>query len=131
MATTQEILKAAQELGKVIATHDVAKKFAVSMQKLSGDIEAQRLLNDLQRHLMKLQEKEQQGIEMGPDDKKTMEKLQGAVARNAILRDFQLAQMDYLDLMRQVDEAMSGEPQGEAPPVAKSPLVGGGGLKLQ
>lgn len=126
MATTQEILTAARELGKIIATHDAAKRFAASMQKLGGDVEAQRVLNDLQRHLMKLQEKEQQGLPLEVEDKRTMEKLQGGVARNPILRDFQLAQMDYLDLMRQVDEAMSGEAEGESAPAPSK----GPGLKL-
>jgi len=130
MATTQEILNAARDLGKIIATHDAAKKFADSMQKLSADVEAQRMLNDLQRHMMKLQEKEQQGMPIEIDDKKTLDKLQAGVARNAVLRDFQLAQMGYLDLMNAVDRAMSGEEE-EAPPAPASSVLGGGGLKLQ
>ena len=51
-------------------------------------------------------------------DKQQLEKLQSAVIRNPTLRDFQVRQMDHLDLMRRVDEAMSGGPmpeQGAAP----------------
>jgi cell fate (sporulation/competence/biofilm development) regulator YlbF (YheA/YmcA/DUF963 family) len=116
MATTQDILNAAQALGKLIAQHDAAKKFEETMLKLQADVEAQRVLNDFNRHLQKLGEKEQQGKPIEPSEKQQLDKLQTAVIRNPILRDFQLRQMDYLDLMRKVDEAISGgPPEGAAP----------------
>lgn len=126
MATTQEILDSAAELGKKIASHVSAGKLENAMSKLREDIDAQRLLNDYQRHLHTLAEKEsrQQPIEV--EDKHKLEDLQGKVIRNAVLRDLQMAQMDYLDLMRRVDEAMTGDiDDGGAGPgqAAASPLV--------
>ncbi len=127
MATTQEILDSATELGKKIASHDSARKLEDAMSRLRDDVEAQRLLTDYQRHLQTLGEKEsrQQPIEV--EDKRKLEDLQGKVIRNTILRDLQMAQMDHLDLMRRVDEAMTGDiedggaqGQGQA---ATSPLV--------
>jgi cell fate (sporulation/competence/biofilm development) regulator YlbF (YheA/YmcA/DUF963 family) len=126
MATTQEILDKATELGKKIAGHDSARKLEDAMSKLHDDLDAQRLLSDYQRHLQTLGEKEarQQPIEV--EDKHKLEDLQGKVIRNTVLRDLQMAQMDYLDLMRRVDEAMTGHiedggaAQGQA---ATSPLV--------
>ncbi len=127
MATTQEILDSATELGKKIASHDSARKLEDAMSRLRDDVEAQRLLTDYQRHLQTLGEKEsrQQPIEV--EDKRKLEDLQGKVIRNTILRDLQMAQMDHLDLMRRVDEAMTGDiedggaqGQGHA---ATSPLV--------
>lgn len=111
MATTQEILKAANALGQLIASHDSMKKYEDAVRKLQGDVEAQRVLNDYNRHLQKLAEKEQTGKPIEVAEKQQLEKLQGAVVRNAVLRQFQMAQMDYLDLMRMVDEAMSGMPE--------------------
>jgi cell fate (sporulation/competence/biofilm development) regulator YlbF (YheA/YmcA/DUF963 family) len=111
MATTQEILSAAEKVGKLIASHDTARKLEAAMGRLQADVDAQRVLNDYNRHLQKLGEKEQAGQPIEVAEKQQLEKLQNAVIRNAILRDFQMAQMDYLDLMRKVDEAMAG--QGE------------------
>ena len=113
MATTQEILEAARQLGKLIAQHDTAKKFEEALRKLQGDIEAQRVLTDYNRHLQKLGEKEAEGKPIEVADKQQLEKLQSAVIRNPTLRDFQVRQMDHLDLMRRVDEAMGGGPMPE------------------
>ena len=41
--------------------------------------------------------------------------------RNPLLRDFQMAQMDYLDLMRKVDEAMAGQPEQQPAGIAQAP----------
>lgn len=109
MATTQEIIAAATALGKLIATHDAAAQFELSVRKLEGDVEAQRVLNDYNRLMQKLAEKEAAGQPIEVDDKRQLEKLQAGIGRNATLRDFQMKQMDYLDLMRRVDEAMSGD----------------------
>ena len=110
MATTQEILQAATNLGKMIATHPASAKVQEVATKLHGDVEAQRALNDFNRLMQKLEEKQAAGQPIEGEEKKQLEKLQAAVIKNALLRNFQMAQMDYLDLMRQVDEAMNGGP---------------------
>ncbi|MCE9590175.1 MAG: YlbF family regulator [Planctomycetes bacterium] len=127
MATTQEILAAAKELGKLIATHEASAKFEETLRKLEADVEAQRALNDYNRHMTKLSEKEAAGKPIEVEDKKQLEKLQAGIARNATLRDFQMRQMDYLDLMRRVDEAMSGDAGAAAPGAAPagSPDIAG------
>ncbi len=114
MANTQEILKAATDLGKLIASHEAAKKVEGAIGKLQADVEAQRLLNDFNRAVQAVSEKEAQGKPIEVADKHKLQELQNKVVKNAVLRDFQLAQMDYLDLMRKVDEAMSGQPGGAA-----------------
>lgn len=119
MASTQEIITAATDLGKLIASHDSAKRFEDVLKKLSQDVDAQRLLNDLNRHATKISQKEMQGQPIEVHEKHEIEKLRQSVARNAVLRDFQVAQMDYVDLMRQVDEAMAGRTGGSGAP---SPL---------
>jgi cell fate (sporulation/competence/biofilm development) regulator YlbF (YheA/YmcA/DUF963 family) len=121
MATTQEILTAAREVGKLIASHDSARKVEAAMAKLQNDVEAQRVLNDYNRHLQKLGEKEQAGKPIEVAEKQQLEKLQNAVIRNPVLRDFQMAQMDYLDLMRKVDEAMAGAPEQQPSGIAQAP----------
>lgn len=128
MANTEEILSDARELGKKIATHAAAAKLEEAIRKLQADVEAQRALNDFNRHMAKLSEKEAAGQPIEVADKQQLEKLQGAVIRNPLLRDLQIAQMDYSDLMRKVDEAMAGTHEAnEAPPGAPvfSPGTGG------
>lgn len=123
MATTQEIIDAAGDLGKKIAQHDTARKLETIIKQLQDDVEAQRLLADYQRHITAVGEKEAAGQPIEVEDKTKLEELQGQVIRNTLLRDFQMAQMDYLDLMRQVDGAISGTPDQAPTGAAQSPLV--------
>ncbi len=58
MATTEEILKAAQDLGKLIAQHAPTKKFDDMVKKLRNDVAAQRIMNDYHRHTGVIAEKE-------------------------------------------------------------------------
>lgn len=107
MATTEEILDAARQLGKLIGSHEAAKKFADVMGHLREDDDAQRLLNDYNRQLSTITEKESAGTPVEVEDKRKLESLQTQVMTNDVLRDLQMVQMDYVDLMRRVDDAMS------------------------
>ncbi|MEM6332147.1 MAG: YlbF family regulator [Planctomycetota bacterium] len=107
MPDTHEILAQARTLGRLIADHDAAKKMAAAVEKLKEDTDAQRALNDLDRHSQAIAEKEATGQPIEVEDKRKADELQKAVIRNATLRDLQIAQMDYADLMRQVDDALS------------------------
>ncbi len=123
MATTQEIVDAAGELGKKISTHAAAQKLEGIIKQLQEDVDAQRLMTDYQRQMAAIAEKEAGGQPIEVEDKQKLEQLQGEVIRHPLLRDFQLAQMDYLDLMRQVDSAIAGGGPQAAPAAAQSPLV--------
>ena len=125
MASTDRILSAAVELGQLIAEHDASKKFEDAVKKLRDDVEAQRVLNDHNRQLQEIHEKQTKGEPIEVDDKHKLEKLQDAVIKHPLLRDLQVIQMDYMDLMRRVDEAIGG-PMSEtsaSPGTAESPLA--------
>lgn len=114
MATTEEILSKARELGDLIARHPATKKLEDLITRLQADTDAQRAMTDYNRQLESLAEKEAAGQPVEVEDKRKLESLQMAVIRNPLLRDFQMVQMDYLDLLRRVDETMQG--QNTVPP---------------
>lgn len=124
MPSTDEILKAARDLGELISNHDAAKKLENVLNRLGADQDAQRLLTDYNRHLQTLAEKEmnQQPIEVS--DKARLSELQKKVVTHPILRELQKAQMDYVDLLRQVDEVITGGESGvQSPtPSVQNPL---------
>jgi len=118
MADTNQILNAASQLGRMISEHPAVRKYGEILAAIREDVEAQRLLADYSRHMDLIGEKESQGRPIEVEDKRRLADLQGRVAMNAKLRDMQIAQMDYVDLMRSVDEAMAGggAPQGSLSP---------------
>jgi cell fate (sporulation/competence/biofilm development) regulator YlbF (YheA/YmcA/DUF963 family) len=122
VATTDEILNAARALGQLLASHEAAAKFEATVRKLQDNADAQRILDDYNRHLAALSEKEASGKPIEVQDKRKLETLQQQVISHPLLQELQLVQMDYLDLMRRVDEAMSPVPPG---PPGPSPAVKG------
>lgn len=121
MATTEEIIKAAKDLGKLIRTHKAAEKFEQAVKAIEADTDAQRILTDYQRQVQAVADKQANHQPVEVEDKQKLEKLQQQVVRNKVLRDFQTAQMDYMDLMRRIDEAMTGS--APEPAAAQSPLT--------
>ena len=117
MATTPEILEIAKKLGKMIKEHAAAAKLEDAISILQKDTDAQRLMNDYNRLTAEIAEKEHSGKPIEIDDKHKMKDLHNQVVMNKVLQDLQMAQMDYSDLMRQVDSAMAGEmtPPSAAP----------------
>ncbi len=133
MATDDQILKAATELGEILGEHPKVGRLDAAIKKLKEDSESQRAINDLNRHLQTLAEKEMAGQPIEVSDKRRLQELQNVVVHNLVLREFQLAQMDYVDLVRQLDDAMYGRSAAAAsvgvaggsgdPAAAESPLV--------
>ena len=107
MADTEAILTAAAELGKLIAEHPATQKYEDVLKRLEDDTAAQRLMTDLNRHRQTVAEKEAKGQPIEVDDKRKLTQLQQDVAVHPVLRELQMAQMDYVDLMRKVDRKMS------------------------
>lgn len=108
MASDEQILKSAGELGELLGKHPKVERLESAIGKLKEDVEAQRALNDLNRHLQSVSEKEMSGQPIEVADKRRLQELQTAVVHNLVLQEFQLAQMDYVDLVRRIDDAMYG-----------------------
>lgn len=109
MVTTDDVLKKARELGGLISRHEATARYRTALAKLEQNQEAQRLLNDLNRKLMEIEQKEQSGQPIEVDDKRTVESLRRQVVRHPLLGELQMAQLDYVDLMRKVDGMLAGD----------------------
>lgn len=107
MVDTAQILDAATKLGRLLDEHPAMKKYRELLKAIREDNEAQRLLADYSRMMDTIAEKESRGQPIEVEDKRRLSDLQGRVAMHPQLREMQVAQMDYVDLMRKVDEAMA------------------------
>lgn len=125
MPTTEEILSAAEKLGKMIADHDAAKRFRTAVKSLEADTDAQKLLTEMNRKAQEMEQRMMSGQPVEVAEKQAMEALRAQVITNPTLGSFQMAQMDFVDLMRKVDEAMTAETEGKSA-AGTSPDVGAG-----
>lgn len=118
MPTTEEILQAAEKVGQMVADHDATQKLESALKALEKDPDAQQSVQAFNTHLQALAQKEASGQPIEVADKRQLESLQQAVVTNIHLRNFQQAQMDYVDLLRKIDEKIGGQ--------ANEALPGGG-----
>ncbi|NJL31048.1 MAG: YlbF family regulator [Phycisphaerales bacterium] len=115
MATTQDILQAASALGKMVAEHESANRLEAAVKLLQNDLESQRLLTEFNKLMQALAQKEAAGRPIEVSDKRQLEATQAKIVKNPTLRQFQIAQMDHLDLLRRIDEIVSGGGEVEPP----------------
>jgi len=133
MPSTQEILDAAKKVGQMVAEHDATKQLESALKTLESDTDAQQAIADFNRHLQTLAQKEQSGKPIEVQDKQKLESLQQAVVMNINLRNFQTAQMNYVDLLRMIDEAITSQSSdalsaiGGAPGTSPGSAPGSGG----
>jgi cell fate (sporulation/competence/biofilm development) regulator YlbF (YheA/YmcA/DUF963 family) len=125
MATTDQVLESARQVGKLVSEHPAIQKLQGVVEQLQKDIDAQRAMADFERFVATIHQKEQSGQPIEVADKRKLEELQRKVVTNRLLRDFQMAQIDVLDLRRKIDEAIFGSEEIPAGPgaAAGSPLT--------
>jgi cell fate (sporulation/competence/biofilm development) regulator YlbF (YheA/YmcA/DUF963 family) len=100
----EKILEIAKQLGEALAEHPIGKRYNEAREALDADPAAKQLIQDYEKSAMQLSQKEQQGRPIEPEDKRKMASLQSQLAGNLAVKQWLQSQVDYMDLLRQVNE---------------------------
>src|SRR5688572_10638088 len=120
---TQDILKRAEELGKIVADHPAVAKYKQAQQSIAEDQDARRLLSEFNRQLETLGRAEQSGMGITDAQRQQLENLQSQIMSHIKIKNLNQAQVEFVDLLRrvtqtihrQVSPEMAGAPGGAAP----------------
>jgi len=104
-----DIVQQAQGLGKSIASSSQAALLRKARQALHADEQAMKTLQEFETHSHKMMELEQAGKPVEVDDKHRLEQLQAKLVGMESFKKFSAAQVEYVDLMRQVSDAIRKE----------------------
>jgi cell fate (sporulation/competence/biofilm development) regulator YlbF (YheA/YmcA/DUF963 family) len=110
------LLAEARKLGELIGNQDAIKEYRELSRQLELDIGAKSLLEQFEQLMEQLSMKEasMQPIEIA--EKQKAQSLQQSVAMHPLLKKLIGSQMQYMELMRKVQEAITaGINQPEAP----------------
>ena len=120
-----EILQAAQKLGDLVAQHPAVGKFKQAQKSVADDPEASRLFNDFNRQLETLARQEQSGMPVTDAQRQTLEQLQSRIVSHIKVKALNLAEVDFMDLMRKVSQTWQ-KPLADASggAVTSSPRIG-------
>jgi cell fate (sporulation/competence/biofilm development) regulator YlbF (YheA/YmcA/DUF963 family) len=114
MNDMETIITQARELGKQIAAHPRATLFFNAAKAVSEDKAAQDILREYQENLRKLQEQEQTGKPIEPEQKRKLADLQTKAAGDDKIKLMMKHQADYLELMHRINGAIDEASQALA-----------------
>ncbi len=102
----EKIIELAKELGKELREHNATKVYMEASRALQSDQEAQNLLKEYERMVQEIARKESQLQPVEPSEKQELTKLQEQIAGNEKVKQLMQAQVEYTNLIRQVNQAI-------------------------
>ncbi len=118
-ADTQQIVDAAEKLGKLITEHAAIQRYADAQKAIAADPETSRMFQQFDQEVAQLGQQEQSGQPISAAQKQKLQVLQQTIASNLKVKAFSIAQMELTELLRKVSQAWQ-KPVAEAQQGAKS-----------
>ncbi len=107
MAETNEILHSATKLGALIGRHPTVATYRELTRQLDLDISARNLLGQFEQLMETLAMKEAQMQPVEVAEKQQLRTLEQSIAIHPLLKKLMAAQVEYMDMMRKVQEAIN------------------------
>jgi cell fate (sporulation/competence/biofilm development) regulator YlbF (YheA/YmcA/DUF963 family) len=130
-ADTQQIMDEAVKLGKLVAQHPAIARYKEARRAVDQDSEATRMLGEMDRQIESLTRQAQAGMPVTDAQQQQLETLQNRIVSHIKIKALNLAQMEFVDLLRKVSQTIQRQvadvPQ-EGQPAA--PAGGGGGPSI-
>ena len=125
-ADTQQILDAAGKLADLVAQHPAIESYRKAQKALADDPDASRSMSEFNRALETLARQEAQGMPVTDAQRTQLESLQGRIVSNIKVKNLNMAQVEFIDLLRKVNQAIQAKlvdlaPGGGARPGAGAP----------
>lgn len=105
----QAILELAKRLGRTISESPQAQKLRQARLELDQQKDVLDLLQQYQEQAQKLQKLEHENQPVEVDDKHKLRDLHDKLIASEVFKRFTSAQVDYVDLMRQVNDTLRKE----------------------
>ena len=115
---TQQILAEAEKLGQLVAQHPAVEKYKQAQKAVSEDPETNRAMAEFQRQFETLARQEQSGMPMTDAQRQQLESVQSRIVSNIRVKALNLAEVDFIDLLRKVNQTIQGK-LVDLPPAAR------------
>ena len=112
---TEQLMQEAEKLGQLVAQHPAVARYKQAQRAVAEDPEAGRLLADFDRQLETLGRQEQAGMPVTDAQRMQLESLQSRIISHIKIKALNMAQTDFVDLLRRITQTI------------QRPLAGGAG----
>ena len=106
---TQQILAEADKLGQLVAQHPAVEKYKSAQKAVSDDADTTRTMAEFQRQFETLARQEQSGMPMTDAQRQQLENIQARLVSNIKVKALNMAEVDFIDLLRKVNQAVQGK----------------------
>ena len=120
---TQQLMDEAEKLGKLVAQHPAIERYKSAQKSVAEDPDASRLLADFERTLAKLDQQAQAGMPVTDAQRDQLEALQSRIVSHIKVKALNLAQVDFVDLLRKITQTIQ-KPLADAPPAGAASGAG-------
>ena len=120
---TQQLMDEAEKLGKLVAQHPAIERYKSAQKSVAEDPDASRLLADFERTLAKLDQQAQAGMPVTDAQRDQLEALQSKIVSHIKVKALNLAQVDFVDLLRKITQTIQ-KPLADGPPAGAASGVG-------
>ena len=114
-ADIQQILTEAEKLGQLVAQHPAVQRYKDAQKAVSADAEATRLLADFDQAFETLARQEQAGMPMTEAQRSQLEAVQSRIVSHIKIKALNLAQVEFVDVMRKVTQSIQQQVTGASP----------------
>ena len=102
-------IELARRLGKAIADSPQGAAFRAARQELNAQPDVQKTLQDYQQQAEKIGQLEAEQKPVEVVDKHRLQELNDNLVASEVFKKFTAAQVEYVDLMRKVNQALQAE----------------------
>jgi cell fate (sporulation/competence/biofilm development) regulator YlbF (YheA/YmcA/DUF963 family) len=127
---TQQIMDEAEKLGRLVVQHPAVERYRHAQRAVAEDAEASRLLADFERTLAKLDQQAQAGLPVTDAQRDQLEALQGRIVSHIKVKALNMAQVEYVDLLRRITQTIQKPSAEGATPAPSSTQGAPGGPKI-
>jgi len=128
-ADTTQILAEADKLGHLVAQHPAVERYKQAQKAVADDPDANRAMVDFERQYETLIRQEQSGMPVTDAQRQQLEVVQSRIVSNIRVKALNMAQVEFMDLLRKVNQATLGKviDSGGAGGAGAGRMAGAGG----
>ena len=110
-----QITELAEKLGQLVGQHPAVEKYRQAQKSLADDADANRLVSTFNRQLMQLSQQEESGMPVTEAQRMQLEGIQSQLASHLKVKAMNLAQVEFVNIMRQISDMIRKHVHEAAP----------------
>jgi cell fate (sporulation/competence/biofilm development) regulator YlbF (YheA/YmcA/DUF963 family) len=113
---TDQLIAEAEKLGQLVAQHPAVARYKEAQKAVESDPDAGRLMAEFNRQMDTLERQMQAGMNVTDAQRANIEALQARIVSHLKIKALNLAQVEFVDLLRKITQTIQ-KPLGAGPPV--------------